>query len=99
MNQDSKKTRCEGLIRAVVSKAQLPCDLLGGEFRLELRGRRELYICGCRRILKYSEEQMIFHTRAFDVCIDGKNMSCASFHCSGILVEGLINNIRLENFQ
>ena len=99
MNQDSKKTRCEGLIRAVVSKAQLPCDLLGGEFRLELRGRRELYICGCRRILKYSEEEMVIRAKAFDVFIEGERLVCASYHYSGITVTGLVKNIKLECFE
>ena len=99
MSEERKKAADGNVFRAVISKTQLPCDLLEGEFRLEMRGRRELYICGCRRILKYSEQEMVIRARAFDVFVEGERLVCASYHYSGITINGLVKNIRLEGFE
>lgn len=99
MSRDKKNIKEGGFLHDLVSKTQLPCDLLSGEFRLELRGRRELYICGCKKIIEYNEQSIIVRTKAFDVCIEGCELVCASFHCSGIVIEGYIKGIRLENFE
>lgn len=85
--------------KTVAEKTNLPCDLLEGEFRLELRGRGEMYLCGCKKILKYSEEEMVIRARTFDVVVQGEKLICASFHCSGIVIEGNIQSIKLENFE
>lgn len=98
MNVERKKTS-NNIFRVVVSKTQLPCDLLEGEFRLEMRGRRELYIFGGKKILKYSEEEMVIRAKVFDVFIGGEKLVCASFHQSGIVIKGLIKKIELENFE
>ena len=98
MSTDSKKTG-NNIFRVVVSKTQLPCDLLEGEFRLEMRGRRELYIFGGKRILKYSDSEMVIRAKVFDVIICGDKLTCASFHQSGIVIKGLVKSIELENFE
>ncbi len=98
MSTDSKKTP-NNIFRVVVSKTQLPCDLLEGEFRLEMRGRRELYIFGGKRILKYSDNEMVIRAKVFDVFIGGEKLTCASFHQSGIVIKGIVKSIELENFE
>ena len=91
-----KKSQSYGIVRRVCSKTELPCDMLQGEFRLELRGRREVFVSGCKRIIKYSEDEMIISAKNFNARIQGKGLVCSSYHCSGIVIEGLIEDIRLE---
>lgn len=98
MSRD-KKSAPNDFLSTVAKKTSLPCDLLQGEFRLELRGRSEMYLCGCKKILKYSEEEMIIRTHGFDLVVQGEGLVCASFHCSGIVIEGNIQSIKLENFE
>ncbi len=98
MNTERKKAGNK-VFRVVVSKTQLPCDLLEGEFRLEMRGRRELYIFGGKRILKYSDNEMVIRAKAFDVFIGGERLTCASYHQSGIVIKGTVKSIELENFE
>ncbi len=86
-------------LQSLAAKTSLPCDLLEGEFRLELRGSREMYICGCKKILEYSEERIVIRAKLFNVVIEGHELECASFHCSGIVVEGSIKSIDLESFS
>lgn len=99
MRDEHKKAADGNIFRAVISKTQLPCDLLAGEFRLEMRGRRELFVSGCRRILKYSEREMVIRAKVFDVFIEGDGLVCASYHYSGIAINGLVKTIRLEGFE
>ncbi len=97
MSQENKNEKENKFLSVIASKTHFPCDLAAGEFRLELRGRSELYICGCKKILKYGEDEMVIRAKSFDVVISGDKLSCASFHCSGVVVEGDIKNICLES--
>ena len=56
-----------GFLEFLAVKAELPSDVLGSDFRIELRGRNTLFMQGCRRILKYSPDEMIMSARGFAV--------------------------------
>ncbi|MBE6547311.1 MAG: hypothetical protein E7667_00335 [Ruminococcaceae bacterium] len=97
MSQENKNAKNSNVIQSIISKTQLPCDLLKGQFRLELRGNCELYACGCKKILEYSQENILLMAERFNLRILGENLTCASFHCRGIVIEGKIQEIGLES--
>lgn len=88
----SKEKR--GLVELLAVKSELPADILTGGFRIELRGRNTMYMQGCRRILKYSESEMVMATMDFDVRVMGRRLICSSYHTGAVAIEG-----EIEGFQ
>lgn len=78
-------------------KLSLPSDALTGEIRIEMRGRNTLFVCGCRRIIKYSPEEIIFDTKDFCIVVDGSGLVCTTYHYGSVTVEGEICGINLVN--
>ena len=85
-NNREKKSLC----CMITNKIRLPSDLLDGEFRAEMRGRRSMYIYGCKRILKYSSEEMIVVARACQVKVLGEGLVCSFFYGGSMAIEGEI---------
>ena len=101
MSNEIKKTRCEkrGLIEYLATKAELPSDVLTGEFRIELRGRNTLFMQGCRRILKYSPEEMKIAAKGFEISIKGRRLVCSAYYGGNITVDGFIEGIELSGVE
>lgn len=85
-----------GFLEFLAVKAELPSDVLGSDFRIELRGRNTLFMQGCRRILKYSPNEMIMSAHGFTVVIKGERLICSAYHSSTVTVEGNILSINFE---
>lgn len=92
-NVDKKR----GLAEILALGAELPSDLLCGRFRLEIRGRNQLFIWGCRRILKYSEDEMVMSAKGFSVAIRGERLICSAYHEGGVSIEGYICGVDFED--
>ena len=92
----NKGKRC-GIVEYLSVKAELPSDALTGDFRLEIRGRNTLFVHGCRRIIKYSTEEMILGTRDFRVRVGGERLICSSYHIGTVSIEGYINSVCFED--
>ena len=74
-------------------KAELPSDALAGEVRIELRGRNLLFLCGCRRILKYTPELIVLSVKGGTVSVTGERLICTSYHSGTISLEGAISSV------
>ena len=98
MSKEIKKPRSEGrgIIEYLAIKAELPADALTGEFRIEMRGRNTLFMQGCRRILKYSPEEMIMAAKGFEVSIKGRRLVCSAYHGGTVTIEGLVEGVSLS---
>lgn len=98
MNREAnKKSRQKrGLVEYLAVKAELPSDALVGEARVELRGRHTLFMQGCRRILKYSPEQMVIAGKDFSVSVTGRRLTCSTYHNGTVTVDGLISAVSFE---
>lgn len=83
-----------GFLELLAVKAELPNDVLGSDLRIELRGRHTLFMQGCRRILKYSPNEMIMSARGFDVVIEGERLICSTYHSGTVTVEGNVLSVR-----
>lgn len=97
INESNKKVKKRGgIVEYLAMKTELPTDLLAGEFRIELRGRNTLFVQGCRRIVKYSPEEMIFAAKGFEVSVSGENLVCSTYHDGTVTIDGYIGGILLD---
>ena len=93
-NSGSEK---KGFIEFLAMKTELPVDALSGDFRMELRGRGELYLHGCRRILKYSTDEMILAAKGFSVSIKGSRLVCSAYYSGTVCIEGVIEGFEIDD--
>ena len=85
-----------GFLEFLAVNAELSSDVLGGDFRIELRGRSTLFMQGCKRILKYSPNEMIMSARGSAVIIEGERLVCSTYHGGTVTVEGNILAVRFD---
>ena len=98
MNKSNDKSPCDrrGLWEYLAVKAELPSDVVAGGFRVEMRGRNTLFLHGCRRILKYSPQEMVMVAKGITVSVTGERLVCSTFHNGTVTVDGLLCGLRLE---
>ena len=72
--------------------ADIPADLSSG-MSLEMRGRNELLLCGCREILCYSPERIRIIQCGYCVSVEGRRLTMTSYSDGRINVCGEIDRI------
>ncbi len=97
MSAEGCREKKRGIAELLAVGTELPSDLLHGKFRLELRGREQLFVWGCHRIIKYSEEEMILSAKGFSVVIRGERLVCSSYHEGGVSIEGYVCGVELDD--
>lgn len=93
----SKKTNATAHKRLSFSEfistlADIPADVTDG-MTLEMRGRNELLLCGCREIFEYSREHIRIQQGRCTVSVTGKRLTMTSFSEGRITVGGEIDSI------
>ena len=63
-------------------------------FSLEMTGNSQLILYGCRKIRKYSCDEMIFEAKNFDVSVLGDGLNCTVYHIQGVEISGDIQSIK-----
>ena len=71
----------------------IPADLFSGGMTLEMRGRNEMLLCGCREIYEYSRERIRILQGRCTVCIEGRRLTMTSYSEGRITVGGEIDSI------
>ncbi len=84
-----KKPTLAEIISAV---ADVPADITDG-MTLEMRGRNELLLCGCKEIFEYSRERVRILQGRCPVCVKGRRLTMTSFSEGRITVGGEIDSI------
>ena len=99
MNSEKNKKNKEkrGIVEYLALKTELPADTLSGNFRIEIRGRNTLFMQGCRRIIKYSPEEMIMAAKGFEVSIVGARLVCTTYHDGTVTVDGYIYGVNFDD--
>lgn len=69
----------------------IPADLFSGGMTLEMRGRNELLLCGCREIIEYSENVIRIMQSSCVVCVKGRRLVMSSYSEGRIAVTGEID--------
>ena len=70
--------------------ADVPADITDG-MTLEMRGRHELLLCGCKEICEYSRERIRVAQARYTVCVSGRRLTMTSFSEGRITVGGEID--------
>ena len=71
----------------------VPADLFSWGMTLEMRGRNELLLCGCREIIEYSETNIKILQSSCTVCIIGRRLAMSSYSDGRITVTGEIDTL------
>ena len=79
-------------IERIIGESDSPLETLCGGCFAEIRGRHSVTVRGCRRILRYSHEQVILKMKRDLVVISGKRLVCLTYFSSAVTVEGLIDS-------
>ena len=90
-----RKNKEKGIFDRLKSIADIPGEV-GSGFSLNMRGDREIYISGCRRILEYSRERIVLSIKSFSLVIIGECLICSSYFERAVGIEGRIDSISLE---
>ena len=72
--------------------ADIPADLTSG-MSLEMRGRNELLLCGCREIICYSQESIKLIQCGYCVSVVGRRLVMSSYSEGRISIRGEIDGI------
>ena len=92
--ENNKKTEKRRRLKSFIhDSVSLPSDAFVSGFDIEMRGRKLLFLQGCRRIIKYSPEEMILAAKGFNVSIKGESLICTTYHGGAVTVEGRIDKI------
>ncbi len=93
---DGTEKKSGGIIRKVIAKStSFPSDMEVHEFRMEMFGKKTLYIYGCRRILTYSPVEIEVSTGKFSIKTTGEKLLCSTFHEGTVCINGDICKIEL----
>ena len=74
-------------------KLDIPREALPGGFGLALSGRGHLHVCGCARVLCYSEEEIALQLQGSVLKIFGEGLLFTSFSDGEVEIGGLVCGI------
>ena len=93
--QGRKKGKRMGAAEWLEKRFDITPDLLDG-VRIEIRGQNKLLLQGCRRILKYGEEEMLLDLGKTRLRVSGERLWCTSFISGALGVGGRIRAVSFE---
>lgn len=74
----------------------IPADLILGGCIAELRGRGEITLCGCKKVLLFRPEIIKLEMPEFNFIIEGERLRCNTFCYSRVTIYGKIDSIKCE---
>lgn len=97
MRQGKKReTDREGMRERLCRNLDIPPDLLPGAGLIELRGRGEMTVSGCGKILLYTPEEIRIQLKEGSLSVCGKRLSCTSYHAGAVGIDGYICRVSFE---
>lgn len=91
--QGRKKDKSMGAAEWLERKFDITPDIFDG-VRMEIRGQNKLLLHGCRKILKYSEQEMLLDIGKMQLRVCGERLWCTSFISGALGVGGHISSIQ-----
>lgn len=82
----------------LASRLGISNDIVSGGL-IELRGRCEMTVGGCRKIEKYSDEEIILRLSDCSAAIRGKKLSCVAYFADTVGINGYINSVIFTNTE
>ncbi len=93
-NEESNKKEsfCERWCR----RLEISPDSIPHSSTIEIRGRGEMNVCGCRKILEYGPQEIRLELADYALSIKGEKLLCISYFSGSVGIEGNIYNISFE---
>lgn len=82
----------------LASKLGISNDIVSGGL-IELRGRCEMTVGGCRKIEKYSDKEIILRLSDCSAAIRGEKLSCIAYFADTVGINGYINSVIFTNTE
>ena len=95
MKKKEKNTERIPISLKLCEKFDLPTDI-HSSLSIEITGRSEAVIWGCRSILVYSENLIRLETKGPDIIIEGERLCCPAYGGGSVVVSGHFNSISYE---
>ena len=83
----------ENLVARLVGDYDVPPELLNGGCFVEIRGRNSIIVRGCRKVVKYSTENIVLKLKRDLIEITGKKLICLTYLSGALSVEGIIDSL------
>jgi sporulation protein YqfC len=93
MKARGKRSERKTLRERVCDGIGMPGDVLNGGDLCEVRGRRELTVSGCRRILQYGPDRVTLQMKRYVLTVEGRMLRCLTFCGSCVGIDGEIVRI------
>ena len=74
------------------------CGMTATYCRIEIQGRRELMVHGCRGIEAYHPTEILLRVRDGEITllrVAGEGLLCSTYHSEGVVIEGTIHRVDL----
>lgn len=91
-----KRSRKRSFAENICKKLDISPDAVSGESRVEIRGRGEIRVSGCGKILLYTPEKIAVRLCDSVLVILGKQLLCVSFSAGEVGIEGRIYSVLYE---
>lgn len=93
MSKKEHKSDKRTLLEYLAVQNELSPDALAGEARVELRGKNQLFVSGCRRIIVYSPTLIVLAIKGDELSIKGERLICTSYHTGTVSIGGAISSV------
>lgn len=93
MSKNQYKSQKRGFLEYLAVKGEISPDSLAGEVRVELRGKNQLFVYGCRRIVTYSPTLISLAVKGDELCVEGERLICTSYYGGAVSIEGVIISV------
>ena len=96
MSKKDHKSLKRGFLEYLAVNGEISPDALAGEVRVELRGKNQVFVYGCRRIITYSPTLIALAVKGDELSIEGKRLVCTAYHGGAISIEGVILSLSFQ---
>ena len=85
-----------GKIRKISERLSEKLDVdVCADFYLEMRGKHNLSVMGCRGISKYSTEQIGLYLCCGEILVVGNGLTCDSYTNNAVIISGNISSFEI----
>lgn len=95
--KEKEKVCRAGVFERMSKGLDIDADMLCKGFSVWLKGKNHAEICGVRRILVYTDENISFVTSDGIFAVNGKRLYCSSYKRGAVIVEGEILRMGFDN--
>ncbi len=90
--EESSRAKRMSIVERLGQRLDIPADVISG-IHIELRGRNNLTVRGCRKILLYTETEVRVRLYGETLLICGSGLYCTAYHSGVVEIDGIIDSL------